>query len=141
MTTLDVRPSAMTAPADRLPRRAMLVAAGIAAALLPWCVVLAHVLPATATVQHWSIAWVGLDSGEAAAAALTAWLILRRDPRAALTAAVGGALLLADAWFDVTTAAAGAYLTQAVLMAALLEIPLAVTAFWYASTVIGRLRP
>jgi hypothetical protein len=141
MTALDVRPAAVTAPADRLQRRALLVAGGVAAVLLPWCVVLAHILPATTTVQHWSLAWVGLDGGEAAAAALTAWLILRRDPRAALTAAVGGALLLTDAWFDVTTAAAGGDFVQAALMAALIEVPLALAAFWYASTVIGRLRP
>ena len=42
-----------------------------------------------------------------------------------LTAAAGSALLIADAWFDVTTAAPGGAHTQAVLAALLLELPAA----------------
>ncbi|WP_163508344.1 hypothetical protein [Fodinicola acaciae] len=121
-------------------RRAFFVAVAVMSVLAPWCVVLAHTLPATATVPNWSLAWVGLDCGEALAAGLTALLILRRDPRSALTSTVGGALLLADAWFDVTTSIGGDYV-QAVVMAVLLEIPLATLAFWYASSVLLRPEP
>lgn len=118
-------------------RRAFFVAVAVLSALAPWCVVLAHTLPSTATVSNWSLAWVGLDCGEALAAGLTAFLILRRDPRAALTATAGGALLLADAWFDVLTSTGGDYVS-AVLMAVLLEIPLAALAFWYAASTLVR---
>ncbi|GAA1655693.1 hypothetical protein [Fodinicola feengrottensis] len=140
MTTLDVRPTTapIVVPAERLHRRALLITVAMVSALVPWCVVLSQLLPSTTTVAHWSVAWVGLDSGEALAAALTAILILRKDPRAALTAVIGGALLLADAWFDLTTATSGGDLLQAGLEAALLEVPLAIAAFWYASTALTR---
>ena len=118
-------------------RRAAVVAIMVAAVLLPWSVTLAHTLPSVATAQHWSIAWVGLDLGEAAAAALTVLLIIRRDPRAALTATVGAAFLLCDAWFDVLTAAGGFAQIEAILEAALIEVPLAAGALWYAARTLG----
>jgi hypothetical protein len=52
-------------------------------------------------VPNWSLAWVGLDLAEAVAALLTAVLLTRGSPRAALPAVAGAALLLVDAWFDV----------------------------------------
>ena len=72
-------------------------------------------LPATMRAQNWSLAWVGLDGAEAAAALATAWLLTRRDQRAGLTALAGGTLLLVDAWFDVCTSAPGADQMLAVL--------------------------
>lgn len=143
MTVLELpartRRDAARLPTVRLPRTphrlALLVAAGVALFLVPWCLALAQSLPAVATVPHWSAAWVGLDSGEAIAAALTAVLLLRRDPRAALSASAGAALLLADAWFDIATSA-GAGLAIAIAEAVLVELPLAVAALWYAARVV-----
>jgi len=108
----------------------MAVAATVAAVLVPWCVVLAFTLPATTTAAHWSLAWVGLDAAEASSAALTWWFIRRCSAYAAVTSAMGAALLLADAWFDVCTSAAGMAQRVAVLQAAVLEIPLACAALW-----------
>jgi hypothetical protein len=122
-----------TAPAQpRLLRRARLVALAVGGFLLPWCVLLSAVLPATAQAQHWSLAWTGLDAAEALAALATAVLLARGDRRAALTAMAGATLLLTDAWFDVCTAAPGLDHALALAEAALVEVPLAFAASWLA---------
>lgn len=134
MTTLELRrrPAVERIELPRRHRPALLVAAAVALFLVPWCVVLARTLPPVATVPHWSLAWVGLDGGEAVAAIMTALLIVRRDPRAALTATAGAAFLIADAWFDICTSAPGLDQATAIAEAALVEIPLAIAALWFA---------
>ncbi|MCO5994828.1 hypothetical protein [Actinoallomurus rhizosphaericola] len=116
------------APRARSPWTARLglglIGAGVA--LLPWLFVLATGLPATATASHWRVAWVGFDTLEALSFVATGVLVIRRDARACLTAMVTATLLVADAWFDVSTAAPGADQMTAVAMAVLLEVPLAV---------------
>jgi hypothetical protein len=121
----------------RLLRRARLAALAVGGFLLPWCVLLAATLPATARAQDWSLAWTGLDAGEALAALSTAALLARADARAALTAAAGGALLLADAWFDVCTSAPGLDHALAMADALFVEVPLACAAFWLAARLTG----
>ena len=115
-----------------LLRRARLIALGVGGFLLPWCVVLTAVLPATAQAEHWAVAWTGLDGAEAAAALMTAALLSRGDRRASLSAAAGGTLLLIDAWFDVCTSAPGTDHALALSEAACVEIPLAIAAWWLA---------
>ena len=51
------------------PRRspgglATLVAAGVAAVLLPWCLILAATLPSTYQANHWKLTWIGLDCAD-----------------------------------------------------------------------------
>ena len=118
--------------APRLLRRARLVALAVGGFLLPWCVLLSAVLPATAQAQHWSLAWTGLDAAEALAALATAALLAHGDRRAALTAMAAAALLLTDAWFDVCTSAPGLDHALALAEAALAEVPLALAAGWLA---------
>ena len=110
-----------SAPWSLLPR--LLIGLGLA--LLPWLVVLATSLPATATASHWSLAWVGLDFLEAVGLISTGVLLHRDDRRRCLTAVATSVLLLCDAWFDVTTAAPGADFASSVAMAACVELPLA----------------
>lgn len=105
------------------------VGIAVAVFLAPWSVLLTYTLPGTAMAQHWSLAWVGLDTFEALFAGLAAICILRRDRRAPLCATVFGALLLTDAWFDVCTSGFG---LVAVAEAFFVEIPLSVGAFTYA---------
>lgn len=140
MTTLELhrRPAAEPIGLPRRHRRALLVSAAVAGFLIPWCLLLARTLPAVATVPHWSAAWVGLDGGEAVAALLTVLLILRHDPRSALTATVGAALLLADAWFDICTSGGGIDQAIAILEAGMVEIPLAVAGLWFAARQLPR---
>jgi hypothetical protein len=101
----------------------LLVACGLA--LLPWLYVLATGLPATATAAHWPVAWVGLDALEALGLIATGLLAARGDRRHALAAAATATLLVVDAWFDTTTAAAGGDFATAVAMALGAELPLA----------------
>jgi hypothetical protein len=132
--------SAQPAPAPvqpRLLRRARLVALAVGGFLLPWCVLLSAMLPASAQAQHWSLAWTGLDAAEALAALATALLLARGDRHAALTAMAGAALLLTDAWFDVCTAAPGLDHALALAEAAFVEVPLALAASWLALTLTG----
>ncbi|MDF9813137.1 hypothetical protein [Streptomyces sp. SPB162] len=113
---------------EREPRRPrplgyVLIALGVA--LIPWLFVLATSLPATAQASHWSTAWVGLDALEAAGLIGTGVLLRRRDHRRGIAAAATAMLLVVDAWFDVSTAAPGADIASAVLMAVCVELPLA----------------
>ena len=124
-----------TRAASRVVRRAFLVALAVGGFVLPWCVLLGVTLPATASAQHWSLAWAGLDAAEAAAALATAVLLKRGSPRAGLTAAAGAALLLTDAWFDICTSAPGLDRMLAAGEASFAELPLAGAGIWLAITV------
>jgi len=120
------------------PRRsaggvAALVAGGVAVVLLPWVLILAVTLPSTYQANHWKLAWIGLDLAIAVTAGLTAFLLHRRDPRAALTAVAAGTLLIADAWFDISTSGPGLDHNLALAQALLLEVPLAIGAYVLAS--------
>ncbi|MEJ8279955.1 hypothetical protein [Pseudonocardia spirodelae] len=101
------------------------VAAVVGAGLLLVAAATGWALPATATARNWDVVWAGLDVGTAAAALATAALLRAGDVRAALTATAGAALLVTDAWFDVTTAAGTSAAGLAVAEAVLLELPLA----------------
>ena len=98
---------------------------GAAAVLLPWMVILGLSLPATESAQHWSLAWIGLDLMETAGLAVTGWLVLHRDIRVRMAASAAAAFLLADAWFDITTAQPDWDVVQATVLAAFVELPLA----------------
>ncbi|CAL2069005.1 hypothetical protein FSY75_26530 [Streptomyces sp. TR1341] len=107
---------------------------GLAAAavlLVPWMAVLAMTLPGRTTVDHWPLAWIGLDVLMAAGCAATALLGLRADPRARLTASATASTAVLDAWFDITTAGSGTALLQAV-GCALAEAALAVACVYLA---------
>ncbi|WP_328762004.1 hypothetical protein [Streptomyces sp. NBC_00272] len=108
----------------RMPRPATLLT-GAGVALLPWMVVLAKTLPQTAEVANWSTAWIGLDALLAVGLTGTGLLLGRSDPRAAPMAAATAALLVVDAWFDVTTAAGGGARAAALALAGCAELPLA----------------
>ncbi|WP_328326371.1 MULTISPECIES: hypothetical protein [unclassified Streptomyces] len=117
-------------PTIRIPRslrglQLSTVLTGCGAALVPWMFVLAKTLPRTTEVSNWSTAWVGLDALLAIGLGGTGILLRRQDPRASAAAAATGALLLVDAWFDVTTSAPGPELTTAVTLAVCAELPLA----------------
>ncbi|MFK8909097.1 hypothetical protein [Streptomyces sp. YS-3] len=109
----------------RRPRLATLLT-GAGVVLVPWMVVLAKTLPSTVEVSNWPLAWIGLDAALAAGLAGTGVLLRRGDPRAQAAAAATGALLVMDAWFDITTSPPGPQLATAVALAVCAELPLAV---------------
>lgn len=126
------------APGSRFVGRAGWLLVGCGLVLLPWLYVLATGLPDTATAAHWSVAWVGLDALEAAALISTGVLAARDNLWHALTATATAALLVTDAWFDTTTAAAGSDLAVAATMALGAELPLAALCAWLAVRALGR---
>jgi hypothetical protein len=93
--------------------------------LLPWMIYLALSLPATTRAWHWPAAWTGLDAIEAAGLVATGLLLLRRDLRYCLMALPTAGVLLADAWFDVTTSPPGAGELVSLVMAIAAELPTA----------------
>jgi len=93
--------------------------------VLPWTLVLAAMLPATATAPHWPAVWAGLDAMEGLGLISTGVLSLRNDHRRSLPAAVTATLLLVDAWFDTMTSSTGGGLAEAAAMALFAELPLA----------------
>lgn len=68
---------------------------------------------------------VGLDAAETCFLLATGLLLIRRDERCSLTAAIAAALVLTDAWFDVLTSAPGGGEVTAVALAACVEVPVA----------------
>jgi hypothetical protein len=102
--------------------------AALGVLLLPLALWLGYSLPSQQVAHHWDLAWAGFDIVLAAALLLTAYALLTGRPVAANFAAATGALLLADAWFDVVTAAGDERLV-AVALAVVGEIPLAVLCF------------
>ncbi|MFD7262735.1 hypothetical protein [Streptomyces sp. NPDC059874] len=109
----------------RAPRLST-VFTGAGLALLPWMLVLAKTVPHTTEVSNWSTAWIGLDLMLAAGLTGTGMLLRKRDPRVSPVAAATAALLLMDAWFDVTTSAGTAEQGMALLLAVGAELPLAI---------------
>jgi hypothetical protein len=100
--------------------------------LVPWIVITSITLPSRAISENWDVAWAGYDVGLFGGLLATAICALRRSRYLAVAASATGAMLLADAWFDVLTAASGWDLAQAVAMSVLAELPLASVCFWLA---------
>jgi hypothetical protein len=100
--------------------------AAAALALVPWTIVLATRLPTTHAAPHWNLTWAGFDVGLTfllVAVAAAAW---RCSPWLEGAAAAAAALLLVDAWFDLTTSSSGIELDASLAAALLVELPIAV---------------
>jgi hypothetical protein len=116
----------------RLVRWAAPVFLGGAIVLVPWIVVAAITLPSHQLSQNYDVAWAGYDVGLLIGLVSTAFSALRRSRRLTIAASATGALLLADAWFDVLTSPGGWDLAEAIAMSLLAELPLAALCFWLA---------
>lgn len=122
-------------PTTGLPRvmwiSALILGVG-AVLLIPWTVYLAWTLPGHAVAANYDIAWTGFDIGLILALAGTAVAALRGGRWLPTLAAVTAAALLIDAWFDVVTASTVADRVEAVVLAAIVEIPVAGACLWIA---------
>jgi hypothetical protein len=103
-----------------------------AVVLIPWAAMLFFALPRHYGANHWRFAWGGFDIALSLALASTAFAVLRRSPFGEVAATITGTLLVCDAWFDVLTSRGTSDIVQAVLAAALVELPLAALCFWIA---------
>ncbi|MFC8432904.1 hypothetical protein [Streptomyces sp. NPDC057253] len=109
----------------RQRRHALELLTVCAVGLVPWTVLLAFTLPSGYTVRQWRVTWVGFDILLLVAMAATAVLGWRRN-RAVVVAAVStGALLVCDAWFDVSLALGTPDVWWSVALAVFVELPLA----------------
>jgi hypothetical protein len=106
-------------------RQAGVLLIGCVVALCVWMVLFGMTLPSEVTARHWATAWVGLDAMEACCLAATGILTLRGDSRVGRVAGAATALLMADAWFDVTTAQKGSDYLFAIILGVGIELPLA----------------
>ncbi|MDX6512255.1 MAG: hypothetical protein QOE36_1759 [Gaiellaceae bacterium] len=98
-------------------------------ALLPWTLWLSFSLPSRHVSEHYGIAWTGFDLFLAATLFATAFAVVRRKPWLQSAAAVTGALLICDAWFDILSSQSDE-LAQAILLGLACELPLAALCFW-----------
>ncbi len=97
--------------------------------LLPWTLWLGLSLPSRKVAEHWDLAWVGFDLVLAVSLLATAAALVRGSPLLEPFAAATGALLVADAWFDVVTANTVRERWFAVALALGAELPIAAFCF------------
>ncbi|HEV2412671.1 MAG TPA: hypothetical protein VGS28_02580 [Candidatus Saccharimonadales bacterium] len=112
--------------------------------LLPWIFYLADELPNRYVSHHWDLAWAGFDILMFILLVMTTIATARQSSAAVLFASALGTLLLIDAWFDTITSRHGHQQIQAILVAVLVEIPLALLSFLIAHWVmvyIHRIEP
>ena len=112
----------------------------VAVGLIVWTVFLALSLPKENLEHHYRLTWTGFDLIEVLAIYLTAHLAFRLDARVVYPATVVATLLVADAWFDITTSATAADATQALILALLVELPAAAFSLYVAHRVGRRVR-
>jgi hypothetical protein len=108
-----------------LPRWMTMLLVLVAVALVPWILYLTFTLPSRHVTFHYDLAWVGFDVALLGSFAATAWATFRGSQWLVPLAAVTGALLCCDAWFDVVTSQSGSEMWEAIAEAALAELPLA----------------
>ena len=97
-----------------------------------WTVFLALSLPKENLEHHYRLTWAGFDLIEVLAIYLTAHLAFRLDARVVFPATVLATLLVADAWFDITTSATAQAATQALILALAVELPAAAFSLYVA---------
>jgi hypothetical protein len=104
----------------------------LAAILAVWTAFLGYTLPNKGVLAHQDVVWVGFDIGLLMGLVAIAWTALRRNRFLPLAAAATAALLVMDAWFDVIGSAGGGEMLEAVVMAAVVELPLSAICWWVA---------
>jgi phosphoglycerol transferase MdoB-like AlkP superfamily enzyme len=116
---------ALPPEAHRRARRYGWLYTAAAVVLMPWIVYLAVSLPKRNFDLHYRAAWVGFDVILVIAIVRTAYLAFRVDPRIQLSATVTATLLFVDAWFDIMTSGSHRQILEALVLAAVIEIPAA----------------
>jgi hypothetical protein len=97
--------------------------------LIPWIAFIALVLPSRQLSENYDLAWAGFDAMLFIGLASTAYFALRRSRYLSVAATALGTLLIVDAWFDVLTSRRRE-VPLAVLLAVLVELPLAGLCWW-----------
>jgi hypothetical protein len=119
-------------PGRPVPRWVGPVFFGLVVVAIPWVALLWTWLPARDVSSHYRLAWVGFDVLLVLMLARTGWVAWHGRDHVELPAVCAATLLVVDAWFDVLTASSRAGFVQAVLLAVLVELPLAGVCVWIA---------
>lgn len=119
-----------------LPRWVVAFFLGGAVVLIPWIVLMFTVPQVVNVPKHWELVWGGFDCFLVLGFAMTAFRLITRSPRGAVTAAMTGTMLLIDAWFDVLTTHRGGLLVS-ILMAVFAEIPCALICFYVSRRIVS----
>lgn len=107
-------------------RRLLLIFVGVASVcLVPWTVFLGSTLPDQHDSDLWRLAWVGFNTGLLCCFVAATLLGLRRHRAAVPLLAATAALLCADAWFDVVLDWGQPDRWVSLLMAIVVELPVA----------------
>ena len=104
----------------------------LAVILLPWTIYLGLTLPVHHLSNHWDVSWVGLDVALIVSITLTGLFALLKSPWIIMSASSAASFLLVDAWFDVMSEKSGLEFTQAIVLALLVELPLAAMSYYLA---------
>lgn len=94
--------------------------------LVPWTIYLSISLPSRHAFRHWDVSWVGLDIGILISLLLTGIFAWVKSRWVVISATVASTLLVADAWFDIISERPGRQLNEAIILAIVFEIPLAI---------------
>jgi hypothetical protein len=107
-------------------------------ATIPWTVFLAITLPTRHVTHHWDVAWVGLDIAIITLLLLNALFMARASRWLVISATGTAALLVTDAWFDILSSRYGMQLYEAIGLAAIIELPLAMLTLSIAIKTLNR---
>jgi hypothetical protein len=116
----------------RIPAWASRVYILLGLVLVPWTVYLGTTLPKHHLSSHWDVSWTGLDIGLTLSLICTGLLAYAKSIWLIIAASTTGSLLLVDAWFDVMSEKSAFVLHQAIALALLFEIPLALMSYYLA---------
>ena len=106
--------------------------------LTGWVVYLSLSVPTSYSTDGWAVAWVGYDGGMLVTLVLATFSVWRKRASAIIYLTGLCVALVIDAWFDLATSKGGDF-TEALLLALLLELPLAIFLFVVARRMLLRL--
>jgi hypothetical protein len=109
----------------------------LGAVLVPWTLWLAASLPERHLARNFDVAWSGFDAALGLSLIATGYGLYKGAAWTQGVAAAAATLLVCDAWFDVLMSAPGQERMEAVGMAVIAELPVAVvcaTLAFHAST-------
>ena len=109
-----------------LPRWVAGIYGLLALVTMPWTIYLAVTLPTRHLSRHWDVAWVGLDIAIVAMLILNAVYSYFESKWLVMSATATTTLLVVDGWFDVMSSGSGKPFIEALTLALLIELPLAV---------------
>jgi hypothetical protein len=124
------RPHPLVDPVLRRRRRfGLLFMTMCCLGLAAWIAILLQTLPLRYTSSDWRAVWVGLDIGELAGFAATAWAAWHQRQLLIFFMITTGTLLVCDAWFDLALDYGSGGFTMSLVSALVVELPLALLLF------------